>query len=84
MKPAAPLAANKFMSRPPFLNDDDSARIVRHAPLISIDLFLKNPEQDVLVGRRTNEPAQGFYFVPGGIIRKKRNDQKCIRTNLAR
>ncbi|MHB8884308.1 MAG: GDP-mannose mannosyl hydrolase [Methylovirgula sp.] len=53
-----------------FLPDDDFAHIVRYAPLVSIDLILKDPDDRVLVGLRMNEPAKGTFFVPGGVIRK--------------
>jgi colanic acid biosynthesis protein WcaH len=52
------------------LNDIEFAQIVRSTPLISVDLILRDPDGKVLVGLRTNEPAKGFYFVPGGIILK--------------
>ncbi len=45
-------------------------KIVEHAPLVSVDLVLCDPDGHVLVGLRTNEPARGVYFVPGGVIRK--------------
>ena len=51
-------------------SDDNFAQVVRLAPLVSIDLIIRDPIQDVLVARRTSEPAKGFYFVPGGRIRK--------------
>jgi colanic acid biosynthesis protein WcaH len=38
--------------------------------LVSFDIIIKDPEGNVLVGLRTNEPAKGKYFVAGGIIRK--------------
>lgn len=53
-----------------FLGNDDFAHIVRHAPLLAIDIIIKDPGQNVLVGLRTNEPAKGKYFVPGGCILK--------------
>ncbi len=53
-----------------FLTDTDFARIVRYAPLVSIDLVIKDPDAHTLVGLRMNEPAKGTYFVPGGVIRK--------------
>lgn len=56
-------------TRPP-LPDDDFAHIVRFAPLVSIDLIIRDSEGKVLLGLRTNEPAKDTYFVPGGIIRK--------------
>jgi colanic acid biosynthesis protein WcaH len=53
------------------LNDDDEfAQIVRLAPLVSIDLIIRDAKQKVLVALRTNQPAKGLYFVPGGRIRK--------------
>lgn len=68
------------MNIPKFLPDDDFAHIVRHAPLVSIDLIIKDPHGRTLVGLRTNEPAKGTYFVPGGIIRKN----ETIRAAFAR
>ena len=56
------------ISRP--LSADQFRFIVQHAPLVSIDLLLADPEGRVLVGFRNNEPARGFWFVPGGVIFK--------------
>jgi GDP-mannose mannosyl hydrolase len=58
------------MDAPHHLKNDDFAHIVRHAPLVSIDIIIKDDEYNVLVGLRTNEPAKDCYFIPGGIIRK--------------
>ena len=44
--------------------------IVQNTPLVSIDLIIKNAQDQVLLGRRNNRPAQGYWFVPGGRIRK--------------
>lgn len=54
----------------PRLSDQDFAHIVRHAPLVSIDLIIKDPQGMALLGLRENEPARGSYFAPGGVIRK--------------
>lgn len=51
-------------------NDKDFAHVIRVAPLIAIDIILRDPEGMIFVGRRNSEPAKGFYFVPGGVIRK--------------
>ena len=51
-------------------SDDKFAQIVRLAPLVSVDLIIRNAKQNVFVALRTNEPAKGVYFVPGGCIRK--------------
>jgi colanic acid biosynthesis protein WcaH len=57
------------------VNDDDLddaqfAFVVRHAPLVSIDLIIRDPDRCVLLAWRRNEPAKDCYFVPGGRIRK--------------
>lgn len=44
--------------------------IVQNTPLVSIDLVIKNAQNQVLLGKRNNRPAQGYWFVPGGRIRK--------------
>lgn len=70
MKAAGFDRQNRTMNDTPFLPDADFAHVVRHAPLISIDLIIQDPEQRVLTGLRVNEPARNTYFVPGGVIRK--------------
>jgi len=52
------------------LSCKDLAEVVRNAPLVSIDLIIENPQGQVLVGMRNNEPAKGMWFVPGGRILK--------------
>ena len=44
--------------------------VIKHAPLISIDLVIQNQKGEVLLGYRNNRPAQGYWFVPGGRILK--------------
>jgi colanic acid biosynthesis protein WcaH len=60
--------SDSCMSTP--LSDDDFSQIVRLVPLVSIDLIIRDANRNVLVALRTNEPAKGVYFVPGGCIRK--------------
>ena len=52
------------------LNQSDFNLVVRLAPLVSIDLIIRDSENRVFLGLRNNEPAKDFYFVPGGIILK--------------
>ena len=52
------------------LSASEFAEVVRLTPLISIDLIVRNSKGDALLGVRNNEPAKGFYFVPGGRILK--------------
>ncbi|EOX4224629.1 GDP-mannose mannosyl hydrolase [Vibrio cholerae] len=44
--------------------------VVASTPLVSMDLIVRNKRDQVLLGLRTNRPAQGFWFVPGGRICK--------------
>ena len=43
--------------------------VVEYTPLISID-FIVMYQDKVLLGKRVNKPAFGFYFTTGGIVRK--------------
>ena len=56
-------------SKPGLLPEDDYARITRYAPLPAIDIVLHRSAQ-VLLGRRRNRPAAGWWFMPGGRVRK--------------
>lgn len=48
----------------------DFLHVVRHAPLVAVDLIVANARGEVLLGLRNNEPARGTWFVPGGVVRK--------------
>ena len=64
-----------------FLAKDTFATVIKNTPLVSIDLIVKNSEEKVLLGKRVNEPAKGFWFVPGGRIYKdERLDAAFSRT----
>lgn len=52
------------------LDPETFSRIVRHTPLISIDLITLSEDGLVLLGLRKNQPAKDLYFVPGGRILK--------------
>ncbi len=51
------------------LNDQTFETVVDSAPLISIDIILKKGDK-VLLGKRVNKPAQGYFFSTGGIVKK--------------
>ncbi|WP_299200240.1 GDP-mannose mannosyl hydrolase [uncultured Amphritea sp.] len=53
-----------------FLSSDDFRLIVDSTPLISIDLVVKDSDGKVLLGKRLNKPAKGYWFVPGGQVLK--------------
>lgn len=43
---------------------------LEHLPLFAMDLIVVNEQNEILVGKRVNAPAQGFWFVPGGRVFK--------------
>jgi colanic acid biosynthesis protein WcaH len=53
-----------------FLDKYTFKTVIENAPLVSIDLVVKNSRGQYLLGYRTNRPAKGFWFVPGGRIHK--------------
>jgi len=55
---------------PKRVKDRNFLNVVASTPLVSIDLIVRNEEGHVLLGKRTNRPAKGYWFVPGGRIRK--------------
>jgi colanic acid biosynthesis protein WcaH len=56
--------------KPIVLSHEDLAAVVAKAPLVSLDLIIENSSGKILVGMRNNEPARGFFFIPGGRILK--------------
>jgi colanic acid biosynthesis protein WcaH len=64
------------------LTDEQLSYVVRHTPLVSIDLIIRDPEGRVLVALRRNEPAKNHYFVPGGRIRKNETIDAAFRRIL--
>lgn len=53
-----------------WLPDETFKSVIQHTPLISIDLIVRNEQGEVLLGKRINAPAKGYWFVPGGRVRK--------------
>lgn len=53
-----------------WLSDETFKSVIQHTPLISIDLIVRNEQGEVLLGKRVNAPAKGYWFVPGGRVRK--------------
>lgn len=60
------------------LDDDNFRQLISLGPLVSIDFLIKNLEGHILLGKRQNAPAKGFYFVPGGRIRKNETIERAI------
>jgi colanic acid biosynthesis protein WcaH len=55
---------------PQWLSEAEFAERVRLAPLVSIDLIIRNREGKILVALRNDEPAKGYLFNPGGCVLK--------------
>lgn len=53
-----------------FLDENTFSTVLESTPLVSIDLLIKNENNEYLLGERINRPAKGFWFVPGGRILK--------------
>ena len=51
------------------LDDYTFKTVVDSAPLVSIDILLKK-DNTILLGKRINKPAQGYFFSTGGRINK--------------
>jgi colanic acid biosynthesis protein WcaH len=52
------------------LDDELFAKLIQIAPLVAIDIVVRDSEGKVLLARRRDEPAKNSYFVPGGRIWK--------------
>jgi colanic acid biosynthesis protein WcaH len=52
--------------------------VVDAAPLVAMDLVVVRGGTEILLGVRNNRPAQGFWFVPGGRIRKNEPMQAAL------
>lgn len=63
-----------------WLPDQIFKTVISSTPLISIDLVVRNEKNEVLLGKRLNAPAKGFWFVPGGRVQKNETlDNAFIR-----
>ncbi|MCK9396646.1 MAG: NUDIX domain-containing protein [Methylobacter sp.] len=52
------------------LKEDEFIRVVKNTPLVALGLVIRSKDNALLMGMRVNEPAAGWWFVPGGRIRK--------------
>jgi len=65
-------------TNPGYLSGDLFKAIVDNTPLVSVDLIVKHKGK-VLLGKRVNKPAQGYWFTLGGRVLKNENIQSAIR-----
>lgn len=45
---------------------------------MSLDLLILNERNEILLGKRRNRPAKGFFFVPGGRIYKNESPYTAL------
>ncbi|MCG7496859.1 GDP-mannose mannosyl hydrolase [Vibrio sp. Of7-15] len=62
-----------------FLERSTFSTVIASAPLVSIDLMVENEQGQVLLGKRLNKPAQGYWFVPGGRIQKGETIEQAFK-----
>jgi colanic acid biosynthesis protein WcaH len=60
-----------------WISADDWETIVASVPIVSVDLVISH-DGGVLLGRRTNEPAKGYWFVPGGRVYKGETRREAV------
>ena len=51
--------------------------IVRNVPIVSVDLVVRH-DGGVVLGKRTNPPAKGEWFVPGGTVFKHERLEEAV------
>jgi colanic acid biosynthesis protein WcaH len=52
--------------------------VIDSVPLISIDILLKK-DNKILLGKRANKPAQGYFFSTGGRINKNETIDNAMK-----
>ena len=60
-----------------WVSDEEWETIVRHVPIVSVDLVVFHDDR-VLLARRENEPAKGEWFVPGGRVLKNESREEAV------
>jgi colanic acid biosynthesis protein WcaH len=60
-----------------FLDDKTFQTIIANTPLVSVDLIVKH-DHKILLGKRVNPPAKGYWFTLGGRILKGEMIQDAI------
>lgn len=53
--------------------------VIDSTPLVSVDLIIEDNDGRVLLGKRVNRPARGYWFVPGGRVMKNEKLAEAIK-----
>lgn len=61
------------------LSSADFLSVVKNTPLVSIDFHICNGNDQYLLGKRLNPPAQGYWFNLGGRIYKNERKEAAMQ-----
>ena len=61
------------------MDTNNALAIINATPLVAVDLIIENRNKEILLGKRVNRPAQGYWFVPGGRILKNETIKYAIK-----
>jgi colanic acid biosynthesis protein WcaH len=61
-----------------FLEDTIFKTIIENTPLVSVDIIVKK-DNKILLGKRINKPAYGYWFTLGGRVLKNEMIQDAIK-----
>lgn len=61
-----------------WLDDNQFRMVIEHTPLVSLDFAVQSVDGQLLLGERLNRPAKGYWFVPGGRVRKGETISKAF------
>ncbi len=62
-----------------FINDSEWKICVQNVPIYAIDLIIYFNDHKLLMGKRINNPAKNYYFVPGGRILKNESRKDAFK-----
>jgi colanic acid biosynthesis protein WcaH len=65
------------------LKEDIFKCVIEHTNLFAFDLVIKNNFNQVLLAKRENMPAKGFWFVPGGRVHKNEDLNDAFKRILS-
>ncbi|GAB1855837.1 GDP-mannose mannosyl hydrolase [Flavobacteriaceae bacterium MHTCC 0001] len=60
------------------LSKKEFIAVINNTPLVSIDIIIRDSDDRILMGFRTNEPAKNYWFVPGGRILKNESNKDAF------
>ena len=61
------------------IEDELYSKIREVLPTVCVDLLVTNERKEYLLAKRTEKPAQGSWWFPGGRIRKGETWEACAR-----